>query len=66
MGKIGDWFNNLYIKSSGDPNGTASYSGGTQIDSGDPSEEDPTLLTLIPSQYQKLFFENYYRNKDSN
>ena len=66
MGKIGDWFNNLYIKSSGDPNGTASYSGGTQIDSGDPSEEDPTLLTLIPSQYQKLFFEKYYRNKDSN
>ena len=66
MGKIGDWFNNLYIKSSGDPNGTSSYSGGTQTSSGDPTEEDPTLLTLIPSQYQKLFFENYYRNKDSN
>ena len=66
MEKIGDWFNNLYIKSSGDPNGTASYSGGTQTDSGDPTPEDPTLLTLVPSQYQKLFFENYYRNKDSN
>ena len=66
MTKIGDWFNNLYIKSSGDPEGTASYSGGTSSESGDPTPEDPTLLTLHPSQYQKLFFENYYRNKDSN
>ena len=66
MRKIGDWFNNLYIKSSGDPSGTESYSGGTESESGDPTTEDPTLLTLVPSQYQKLFFEKYYRNKDSN
>ena len=65
MTKIGDWFNNLYIKSSGDENGTAAYSGGTQSESGEPTQEDPTLLTLVPSKYQKLFFEKYYRNKTS-
>ena len=66
MRKIGDWFNNLYIKSSGDPAGTESYTGGTESSSGDPTPQDPELLTLVPSQYQKLFFEKYYRNKDSN
>ena len=60
------WFNNLYIKSSGDPAGTESYTGGTESSSGDPTPQDPELLTLVPSQYQKLFFEKYYRNKDSN
>ena len=65
MTKIGDWINNLYIKSSGDEKGTESYSGGTDSSSGDPTPVDPTLLTLIPSKYQKLFFEKYYRNKAS-
>ena len=65
MTKIGDWINNLYIKSSGDEKGTSSYSGGTDSTSGEPSTEDPTLLTLNPSKYQQLFFENYYRNKTS-
>ena len=65
MGKIGDWINNLYIKSSGDEQGTSSYSGGTDSSSGDPTPSDPTLLTLVPSKYQKLFFEKYYRNKTS-
>ena len=65
MTKIGNWINNLYIKSSGDEQGTESYSGGTSSSSGDPTPVDPTLLTLIPSKYQKLFFEKYYRNKTS-
>ena len=52
---IGNWFNNLYIKSSGVKEGTSSYSGGTQ------SEFDPTTNKLHPSLYQKLFFEKYYR-----
>lgn len=52
---IGNWFNNLYIKSSGVQEGTSSYYGGTQ------SEFDPTTNKLHPSLYQKLFFEKYYR-----
>ncbi len=55
LGDIGEWFNNLYIKSSGVKEGTSSYSGGTQ------SEFDPTTNKLHPSLYQKLFFEKYYR-----
>lgn len=57
LGDIGDWINNLYIKSSGVKEGTTSYSSGTQY------EHDPTTAKLIPSLYQKLFFEKYYRNK---
>ena len=56
LAKIGDWFNNLYIKSSGVNEGTTSYSGGTQY-TGDP--EKKTLTN--PSKYHKLFFEKYYR-----
>jgi len=52
---IGEWFNNLYIKSSGVKEGTSSYSGGTEY------EFDPTTNKLHPSLYQKLFFEKYYR-----
>lgn len=55
LGDIGEWFNNLYIKSSGVKEGTSSYSGGTE------SEYDPTTHKLKPSLYQKLFFEKYYR-----
>ena len=55
LGDIGEWFNNLYIKSSGVKEGTSSYSGGTE------SEYDPTTHKLHPSLYQKLFFEKYYR-----
>ena len=55
LGDIGDFFNDLYIKSSGVKEGTTSYSGGTTY------EHDPTTSQLIPSLYQKLFFEKYYR-----
>ena len=51
---IGDFFNNLYIKSSGVKEGTNSYAGGTDF------EFDPTTNKLYPSLYQKLFFEKYY------
>ena len=53
--KIGDFFNNLYIKSSGVSEGTSSYSGGTTY------EYDPTAHRITPSKYHKLFFEKYYR-----
>lgn len=56
LGDIGNWINNLYIKSSGVKEGTTSYSGGTTY------EHDPTTSKLIPSLYQKLFFEKYYRS----
>ena len=56
LGDIGDFFNDLYIKSSGVKEGTTSYSGGTQY------EHDPTTSKLIPSLYQKLFFDKYYRS----
>lgn len=52
---IGEFFNDLYIRSSGVEEGTDSYQGGTEI------ETDPITLELIPSLYQKLFFEKYYR-----
>ena len=55
LGDIGDWVNDLYIKMSGVKEGTSSYSGGTNY------EHDPTTSKLIPSLYQKLFFEKYYR-----
>ena len=57
LGDIADFFNNLYIKSSGVQEGTASYSGGTTY------VHDPTTSKLIPSLYQKLFFDKYYRSK---
>jgi len=55
LGDIGDWFNNLYIKSSGVEEGTGSYSGGTEY------EFDPATNKFSPSEYQKLFIEKYYR-----
>ena len=55
LGDIGDWFNNLYIKSSGVKEGTGSYQGGTEY------EFDPATNKFYPSLYQKLFFEKYYR-----
>ena len=56
--KIGDFFNNLYIKSSGVSEGTASYSGGTS----QPPSENP-VKPIKPNQYQGLFIEKYNRNK---
>ena len=53
--KIGDFFNNLYIKSSGVKEGTNSYSGGTEY------TYDPTEHRITVSKYHKLFFEKYYR-----
>ena len=54
---IGEFFNDLYIKSSGVKEGTTSYNGGTT------SETDPSTRKLTrPSEYQKLFFEKYYRS----
>ena len=55
LGDIGDQINDLYIKSSGIEEGTDSYQGGTQI------ETNPETLELVPSLYQKLYFEKYYR-----
>lgn len=56
LAKIGDFFNNLYIKSSGVQEGTTSYSGGTSY------TYDPTTHRLTqPSKYHQLFFEKYYR-----
>ena len=56
LGDIGDFFNNLYIKASGVEEGTSSYQGGTEY------QHDPTTSKLIPSLYQKLFFDKYYRS----
>lgn len=55
LGDIGEWFNNLYIKSSGVKEGTSSYQGGTDF------EFDPATNKFYPSKYQQLFFEKYYR-----
>ena len=55
LGDIGDFINDLYLKMSGTKEGTTSYQGGTSY------EHDPLTSKLIPSLYQKLFFEKYYR-----
>ena len=55
LGKIGDWINNIYIVNSGVPEGTGSYSGGTDI------VVDPETHELVPNVYQKLYYEKYYR-----
>ena len=53
---IGDYINNLYIKSSGVSEGTSSYSGGTTY------EYDPTAHKITKfSSIQQLFLEKYYR-----
>ena len=57
LGDIGEFFNDLYIKMSGVKEGTISYSGGSTY------EHDPLTSKLIPSLYQRLFFEKYYRLK---
>lgn len=57
LGNFADWVNNLYIKSSGDSNGTASYNGGTT------DVTDPELRKITSfSPVQKLFLEKYYRS----
>lgn len=56
LGDIGEWWNDLYIKMSGVKQGTSSYSGGTTY------EHDPLTSKLIPSKYQRILFEKYYRN----
>ena len=56
LGDMADFFNNLYIKASGVEEGTNSYQGGTEY------HHDPTTSKLIPSLYQKLFFDKYYRS----
>ena len=58
LAKIGEFFNNLYIKNSGVNEGTASYNGGTA----QPPSENP-VKPIKPNKYQGLFFEKYYRNK---
>ena len=54
---VGDFFNDLYIKMCGVKEGTKSYSGGTTID------YDKEKAKLIPSRYQMLYLERYYRLK---
>lgn len=54
LGKIGDFINDLYIKSSGVEEGTSSYSGGTHYD------YDETTEQLIASPYQQLYFDRYF------
>ena len=56
LGDIGEFINDLYIKSNGVETGTASYSEGTEY------KEDPETHQLVPSLYQKLLFEKYYRS----
>ena len=54
LGQIGDFFNNMYIKSSGVEEGVESYHGGTSY------EYDPGTFTFTPSDYQMLFFDRYF------
>ena len=59
LSRIGDFFNDIYIKLNGVKEGTDSYSGGTD------STIEPGTGKLRASKYQQLFFEKYYRNKNS-
>ena len=53
---VGDFFNNLSLKSSGVSEGTSSYSNNTE-EVYDPTEHRLSYYNL----YHKLFFEKYYR-----
>lgn len=54
MQKIADWFNDLYLKMSGEKDGTKSYQD-------TPIEVDPTTREITAfSNYQKLYFQLYY------
>ena len=55
LGDIGEFINDLYIKSNGVETGVDSYYEGTDY------KEDPETHQLIPSYYQKLLLEKYYR-----
>ena len=55
--RFADWWNNLYIKSSGDENGTESYNDTpSEID-----EEKEIVVTF--SVWQRLYLQIYYDNK---
>ncbi len=57
LGKIGDFFNNLYIKSSGDPGGTTSYNDTpTEVD-----EEKEIVISY--SIWQRIYLHYYYSKK---
>ena len=57
LGKIGDWINNLYLKSSGQEEGTTSYNDTPSV----VDEEKEIVVTF--SIWQKLFLHFYYQNK---
>lgn len=54
--KFANWWNNLYLKISGEKDGTDSY--GDDTPSIDPSKQEITSF----SSYQKLYFYFYYQN----
>ena len=51
---VAEWFNNLYLKISGEPNGTGSYDDTPIII--DPSSREITSFSM----FQKLYFQIYY------
>ena len=51
---FGEWWNNLYLKLSGQSSGTSSYS-----DSDTKTDDTGTVISL--SRYQKVYLENYYQ-----
>ncbi len=52
--EFGEWWNNLYLKLSGQSSGTSSYS-----DSDTKTDDSGTVTDL--SRYQKVYLENYYQ-----
>lgn len=56
LGKIGDWFNDLYLKSSG-TEGTSSYN------DTEPEIDEEKEIVISFSTYQKMYFQVYFNEK---
>lgn len=62
--KIGNWYNNLFLKVNGNENGTDDYWDNTEFEDSGQVDEDNQPIYIIPeySLFSKLFFHIYKEN----
>lgn len=62
--KIGDWYNDLFLKANGQEQGTDSYWDNTEFEDTGQKDENNQPIYVIPeySTFSKLFFHIYYEN----
>lgn len=66
LARLGNWYNNLFLKLNGNENGTGDYSdSSTSENTGITDENDrPIYVIKEYSPYQKLFFDTYLNRKN--